>query len=227
MQPFYNPEIVYEIALDECGRGCLASRVYAAAVVLQKSNTDYSLMRDSKKIKSKKTMATLSDYIKSHAVAYSIQYVEADKIDEINILQADMQAMHACIKDIIEQLKSSDPDFHYNQIQILVDGNYFKQYNVYDETTESLYAIPHTTMEQGDGKYHNIAAASILAKHARDSYILDLCDQYPVLVERYGLNTNMGYGTKKHMEGIREHGITQWHRLSFAPCRDQPIQHIA
>jgi ribonuclease HII len=73
-------------------------------------------------------------------------------------------------------------------------------------------------VEKGDSTYYSIAAASILAKVARDDYILDLCEQHPYLVERYGLDKNKGYGAKKHMDGIREHGITEWHRKSYRPC---------
>jgi ribonuclease HII len=218
MQPFHNSTIPYEIALDECGRGPLFGRVYAAAVVLPKTGFDYSLMRDSKKIKSKKKMAELSKYIQEHAVAYSIHYIEADVIDQINILQADMRAMHNCVRDVVLEIMNREPSTNFSNFEILVDGNYFKPFTHFDEKTESVITIPETTIEKGDNTYHSIAAASILAKHARDSYIDELCKQYPILVDRYGLNTNMGYGTKKHMEGIREHGITQWHRKSFSPC---------
>jgi len=83
--------------------------------------------------------------------------------------------------------------------------------------------VPHTTVEQGDGKYTFIAAASILAKNAHDEYILDLCEEYPELIERYGLDTNVGYGTKKHLEGILEHGITQWHRKTYTRCKNAKL----
>jgi hypothetical protein len=145
--PFYETDPnVKEIALDECGRGPMFGRVYAAAVILPRDSAmfDYSLMKDSKKIHSKKKMKTLAEYIKNHATAYSVQYAESDVIDRVNILQADMQCMHACIRDITERFPGSH--------SLLIDGNYFKPYGVYDENSEQLKYLPHTTIEKGDGK---------------------------------------------------------------------------
>ena len=224
LEPFYetNPSI-YEIALDECGRGPMFGRVYAAGVVLPRDPTlfDYSLMKDSKKIHSKKKMKELAEYIKSNAVAYSVQYRESDVIDRVNILQADMQCMHECVRDIIKRLLGTHT--------LLIDGNYFKPYNVYDEASEELKFLPHVTVEKGDGKYASIAAASILAKYERDKYIGELCEEYPDLSKRYAIDQNMGYGTKKHMEGIATYGITRWHRTTFGACkhaRENPVQPI-
>jgi ribonuclease HII len=87
------------------------------------------------------------------------------------------------------------------------------------EEWSAMREIPSVTVEGGDNLYLSIAAASILAKVARDEYIGDLCVEHPYLVERYGLDTNMGYGTRAHMAGIREYGITEWHRKSYAPCK--------
>ena len=101
---------------------------------------------------------------------------------------------------------------------LLVDGNYFKPFSVYDDEKGELKVVSHTTIEKGDSIYSGIAAASILAKHVRDTYILALCEEYPELSTRYHLHTNMGYGTVKHLQGIRDFGITQWHRKSFKPC---------
>lgn len=223
MQSCYNTDPrIQEIALDEVGRGCLFGRVYAAAVLLPHPDSDagrvfqYDQMKDSKKIKNKKKMAELSQHIKDHALAYSIQFREHTVIDQVNILQANMQAMHACVQDIFTHTDTLDR----TKTEILVDGNYFKPFCLWDDATETLIPIPHTTMEQGDAKYQNIAAASILAKHARDSYILDVCRERPELAERYGLDTNMGYGTKKHLDGIRAFGLVDGHRLSFAPCKN-------
>lgn len=207
-----SKNILYEIGLDECGRGPLFGRVYAAAVILPRDGTfDFSKMRDSKKIHSKKKMRELADYIKSHAVGWSIQYEETDTIDRINILQADMNAMHKCVHDVV-----SDP----YQSLLLVDGNYFRPFSIFDQTTDTMHTIAHVTVEQGDSKHASIAAASILAKDARDEYILKLCEEYPELKTRYSLERNMGYGTKAHLEGIHEHGITQWHRCTFGPCKN-------
>ena len=104
-----------------------------------------------------------------------------------------------------------------------MDGNYFRPYTVFNQVTESLSAVNHETVEKGDGTYASIAAASILAKNERDTYVEELCAKYPVLVDRYGLNTNMGYGTNAHLEGIRTHGITEWHRQTFRGAAGEPL----
>ena len=226
MKPCYDehPD-AFEIALDECGRGPLFGRVYAAAVVLPHDPAafDTTRMKDSKLIHSKKKMKELAEYIRAHAVATSVQYQEADVVDRVNILQADMLCMHACIRDILE---TQPPPHPHSHVSILVDGNYFKPYSVYDETTESMYMMPHTTIEQGDGTYAGIAAASILAKYERDTYMEELCQTYPVLRERYTLDRNMGYGTAAHLEGIAQHGITQWHRKTFGRCQGKVVTEI-
>lgn len=217
--------ILYEIGLDECGRGPLFGRVYAAAVILPKESQtnifDFSKIKDSKKIHSKKKMRELADYIKKHAISYSIQYVETDVIDQINILQADMHAMHECIKDIFQKITPK-----YQDVSLLVDGNYFKPYCLFDQEMNAgeggLYYVPYTTVEQGDSIHASIAAASILAKDARDEYILQLCEEYPDLKTRYSLDKNMGYGTKAHLDGIKTYGITQWHRTTFGICKTAP-----
>ena len=220
LKPFHDENIQYEVCLDECARGCLFGRVYAAAVVLPKEDTfKHYLMKDSKKIKSRKKMKELSDYIETNAIAYSIQYIEADVIDSKNILQANMIAMHECIKEVIPKLNTD-----ISNINILVDGNYFKPYPVYDDSTETMRYIPYTTIEKGDGIYSGIAGASILAKQAHDLYIENMCTDFPELITKFGLNTNMGYGTKTHMDGIREHGITQFHRRTFGVlCKNAPL----
>jgi ribonuclease HII len=130
--------------------------------------------------------------------------------------------MHECIRKCIEKIGS----LHCQEYFILVDGNDFVPYMMFDQATESLEKLRHQTVEGGDNKYSAIAAASILAKTARDSYILDLCEKYPLLKTQYGLDTNMGYGTKKHMDAIREHGITQWHRRSYGLCRDTKMNEL-
>ena len=219
LKPFHDESIQYEICLDECARGCLFGRVYASAVVLPKDDTfDHFKMKDSKKIKSRKKMKELSDYIKENAIAYSIQFVENDVVDEINILQSNMRAMHECIKEVIPKLNTD-----ISNINLLIDGNYFKPYHVYDNLQETMRYIPHTTIEKGDGIYSGIAGASILSKQAHDLYIEELCIEYPELVTRYGLNKNMAYGTKTHLNGIKEHGITQWHRRTFGICKNAQL----
>lgn len=204
-----------EIGVDECARGPMFGRLYTAAVVLPKDDSfHHDWMKDSKKIKSKKKMRELSDYIKESAVAWHIHYIEADVIDTINIRQAVFRGMRECIARVLSEVDPSGTD-----TMLVIDGNDFLPYTVFDQETETLREIPHVTVEKGDGTYSFIAAASILAKNAHDEYILELCEQYPELKTRYSLHENVGYGTAKHMAGIREHGITQWHRKTFGACK--------
>jgi ribonuclease HII len=122
--------------------------------------------------------------------------------------------MHNSIKGIITQ--ESIPIGSYS---LLIDGNYFNPYTYLNKNTGKIEAIPHTTIEGGDNKYASIAAASILAKVARDAYITELCINNPTLIEYYSIDSNKGYGAKKHLDGIKEHGITKWHRKSFGICK--------
>jgi len=228
--------VVHEIGVDECGRGPLFGRLYAAAVVLpsprnsgEEGGFAYHLMRDSKKIASRARRAEIAEYIRKHALAYSIQYVDNDVIDSTNILRANMQAMHAGVRDVLGQLASGRSSEHIASMLrmdpciILVDGNYFKPFSVYDDSCDELRYVSHTLIEGGDGAHAAIAAASILAKDAHDTWIEELCDQYPALEERYGMRSHVGYGTARHLEGIAAHGITQWHRRSFGPCKTAPL----
>jgi ribonuclease HII len=222
MLTHYNIENEFEIGIDEAGRGPLFGRLYVAAVILPKdSHFKHEDMKDSKKFHSKKKIQAVSEYIKTNAKAWSIQYIESDIIDEINIRQAVFKGMHECIREILSKLGKSESEItsvHKNGVMLLVDGNDFKPFTYYDESTEEIRSLRHETVEKGDNKYTCIAAASILAKVQRDQYIAELCEKNPELSERYGINTNMGYGTKTHMDGIKQYGITDWHRKSFAPC---------
>jgi ribonuclease HII len=211
--PRWNHDIKYEIGIDESGRGPLFGRVYAAAVVLPNDPMlfDHTLMTDSKKIKSPKKMATLAEYIRKNALSYSIQYIEHDVIDRINILQADIQAMHNCIRDIMTEITDADA----TTVQLVIDGNYFKPFSMYQENSDLWINLPHHTAVKGDDTYSHVAAASILAKWARDEWIHELCRNHPELHEKYGLDSNMGYGTKRHLEGIIKYGLSPWHRRSF------------
>ena len=112
--------------------------------------------------------------------------------------------------------KIEGKDYSYS---LLIDGNYFKPISYLNKSTNKIETIPYTTVEGGDNKYASIAAASILAKVERDRYIYELCEQNPTLSEHYCIDSNKGYGAKRHMDGIKEHGITIWHRRSFGICK--------
>ena len=206
-------------------------RVYAAAVVLPRNpdDFDHDTMRDSKKIKSVKNMEKAAAHIRENAIAYSVCYEDENTIDEINIRQATHKAMKRAVYDTHLQLAHYISDktnishmTKHTECQefLLVDGNDFTPFTYFDETQNKLVEIPHTTVEGGDNKFTPIAAASILAKYERDLYITNLCEEYPMLKERYGLDTNKGYGTKIHMDGIKSYGITKWHRKTFGICQE-------
>ena len=183
---FYKDLI--EAGCDEAGRGCLAGSVYAAAVILP---VDYNNpeLNDSKKLTAKKR-DELREQIKHDAVAWAVGVVTSVEIDKINILKASFLAMHRAL----DQLKVRPQ-------AIIVDGNRFVPY----------HDVPYTTIIKGDGKYQAIAAASILAKTYRDEYMEELAEQYPM----YDWKNNKGYPTKKHRDGIREFGISKFHRKSY------------
>ena len=183
-----------ECGVDEAGRGCLAGPVTAAAVIL-KHEFKHKLINDSKKL-NKISREKLSKIIKENSIAYSIEFINAKVIDEINILNASILAMHTCIKNLHVK-----PEF------LIVDGNRFKKYK----------DIPHKTIIKGDGKYLNIASASILAKHARDIYMKKISKRFP----DYYWFKNKGYPTKQHRKSIKEYGITKYHRKSFKLFDDQ------
>ena len=171
---YYEGKI--EAGCDEAGRGCLAGSVYAAAVILPDGYQN-ELLNDSK-------------HIERDAVAWAVGIVTPEEIDQINILNASILAMHRAL----DQLKVR-PE------AIIVDGNRFKPYK----------KLPHTTIVKGDGKYLAIAAASILAKTYRDDYMNKLAEEYP----QYDWLSNKGYPTKKHREAIKQFGITPYHRKSY------------
>lgn len=215
-----NPEII-EIGIDEVGRGPLFGRVYASAVVLPKTDEfRHCDMKDSKKFTSKKKIDAISEYIKQNAIAWSVKYEDESTIDRINILQATQLAMHNCISDILHQLKVINPELNLKNILLLIDGNYFKPFTHFNPISNKFETIIYHTIEQGDNKFTSIAAASILAKVERDKYIDELCEEYPELKEKYKIDTNKGYGSKHHLDGIKQHGITQWHRKTFGICKN-------
>lgn len=207
-----DPTNEYEIGIDEAGRGPMLGRVYSAAVILPKEPSDfnYAWMKDSKKFHSPKKIKQVAEYIKTNAVAWHVSYGSEALIDEINIRNATHRAMHEAAKAVM-QLKPS-ADYH-----LLVDGNDFKPLTLM--INREFVSVPFTCIEGGDNKFCAIAAASILAKVARDTYIEELCNEHPELITKYDLLKNKGYGTAKHMEGIRLHGISPFHRRSFGICK--------
>ena len=207
-----DPDI-FEIGVDEVGRGPLFGRVYTAAVILPKDDSfDHSKMKDSKKFHSKSKIEEASEYIKANALAWYISYEDETTVDKINILQATQQSMHNSIINVKKQ--KPDGKFH-----LLIDGNYFKPLTLLNKKTNKIEALPYVCVEGGDNKYSAIAAASILAKVERDKYIGQLCIENPDLSTKYNIDNNKGYGAKKHIDGIKEHGITSWHRKTFGICK--------
>jgi len=222
----------YEIGVDEVGRGPMFGRVYAGAVILPlpNSNSDFNFacLKDSKKFTSFKKLDTVAHYIMENAVAWGIGFKDERVIDDINILQATQAAMRDAIKTTLDNFRKTHVDMPNNaKIQktphLLVDGNCFKPMQNPDKPN---VLMDFTTIVGGDNIYCSIAAASILAKWHRDKYIEQMCEQYPELVNRYQLNSNKGYGTKLHMDGIWEYGITQWHRRTFGLCVNAPVNKI-
>jgi ribonuclease HII len=221
LQKFHKEDAnIFEIGVDEAGRGPLFGRVYTAAVVLPKDDSfDHSRVKDSKKFNSKKKIEEVADYVKENAIAWYVSFEDEKVIDEINILQATQRSMHSSILETRKQLIGKMKDKNY-KIELLIDGNYFNPITILNKTTSKIETIPYTTIEGGDNKYTAIAAASILAKVERDKYINELCEQNPTLSEYYSIDSNKGYGAKKHLDGIKEHGITIWHRRSFGICKN-------
>ena len=180
--------ILIEAGCDEAGRGCLAGSVFAAAVILP-PNFSHPLLNDSKQM-TERARNILREVIEREALAWAVAEVTAERIDEINILKASIEGMNIAAS----QLKLK-PEF------LAIDGNRFT----------SHYGLPYQCIVKGDGKYANIAAASVLAKTHRDEYMLRLHEEYPY----YGWDRNKGYPTKEHRLAIREYGLTPYHRLSF------------
>jgi ribonuclease HII len=212
----------WEIGVDEAGRGPLFGRLYVAATILPKDGFRHDLMKDSKRFSSQKKIREVADYIKTNAIAWTVQYAEADLIDEINIRQAVLRTMRECCRVLIERIQT-DHVAMQDDICLLIDGNDFPPYTIYNPESETLVEIESHTVEGGDNLYTCIAAASILAKVARDDYIEEMCKAYPILSTNYGIEKNKGYGTAEHMRGIKDHGITRWHRQSYGPCKCAPL----
>jgi len=215
---------IMEIGIDEAGRGPMFGRVYSAAVILPNNEEfKYELLKDSKKFTSEKKINEVAEYIKTNALYWSVSYEDEKTIDSINIRQATLCAMHKAIGDLLKQ-NNTIANLNINECYyLLVDGNDFKAYTYYCETTHIIKQINHILIEGGDNKFCSIAAASILAKVERDKYIRDMCINFPKLNIYYGLLKNKGYGTSKHMEGIKNYGISKWHRTTYGCCKEAHI----
>jgi ribonuclease HII len=183
-----------EAGCDEAGRGCLAGPVVAAAVILP-NDFYHPLLNDSKQV-SEKNRNILRHYIEETAIVWAIGVCSPLEIDEINILNASILAMHKALDGL-----STKPEY------LLIDGNRFKPYN----------NIPYSTMVKGDARFTAIAAASILAKTHRDEMMQNLHMHFP----QYCWNRNMGYPTKAHRKGIAQFGPCEWHRKSFKLLKEQ------
>ena len=218
----FDDKETIEIGVDEVGRGPMFGPVYTGAVVLPKDcdEFDYSLLKDSKKFTSRKKLLAAAEYIKEHAIYWSVTCESEKTIDKINILQATLKSMHCSISNILEKMSIDDQ----KNVFLTIDGNQFRPYSVMME--DELYSFPHECFKGGDDLYSSIAAASILAKVERDNYILELCEKYPKLKEYYSIDSNKGYGAKVHLDGIRQYGITKWHRKTFGACRAASIIEI-
>ena len=177
-----------EAGCDEAGRGCLAGSVYAAAVILP-PGYDNPDLNDSKKLTAARRNA-LRRQIERDALAWAVGIVTPEEIDSINILRASFLAMHRALDQLAVRPQA-----------VIVDGNRFVPYQ----------NLPYATIVKGDGKYQAIAAASILAKTYRDDYMDALAEEYPF----YDWKSNKGYPTEAHREGIRQHGISPYHRKSY------------
>lgn len=189
----YHEELL-EAGCDEAGRGCLAGPVFAAAVILPR-DFEAGELNDSKKLSHKQRCA-LRIIIEREAIAWAVAEVDNIEIDEINILNASFLAMHRAVEKL-----GVKPG------HLSIDGNRFKQYA----------GIPHVCIIKGDGKYLNIAAASILAKTHRDEFMERLSEAYPV----YQWQQNKGYPTVVHRTAALTHGLSPYHRKTFTITNPQ------
>lgn len=187
LPPCFTPG-VSEAGCDEAGRGCLAGPVYAAAVILP-DGFSHPWLNDSKQLTERRRYE-LRSVIESEAVSWAIGIVEHDEIDRINILNASILAMHRALDGLKVRPGA-----------VIVDGNRFKPYG----------DIPFTTFVKGDGRFANIAAASILAKTYRDDRMTELHSLHP----EYGWDINKGYPTAAHRRAIKQYGPSPYHRMTF------------
>ena len=202
----YLEDDAIEAGIDEAGRGALFGRMYVGAVVLPSeidcffdNGEALKQIKDSKKLTERKR-DILYDYVKDCAVDSATAWCSNQQIDEQNVLQADLNTMHKALESLVVPVQ-----------RVLVDGDCWKPWPANPEA--EVYKII-----DGDSRFLAIAAASILAKVERDRWVLEMCDEHPEWHERYGLRSNKGYGAAIHMTGLKTHGPTELHRMSFAPC---------
>ena len=187
LETTFQRELI-EAGCDEAGRGCLAGSVFAAAVILP-PDFHHPLLNDSKQM-TERRRNQLREIIEREALAWHVAEVTAERIDQINILHASIEGMNIALKAL-----STTPEY------IVVDGNHF----------HTDLATPWRTIVKGDGKYANIAAASVLAKTHRDEYMMRIAEEYPM----YGWAKNKGYPTREHRIAVREYGLSPYHRKTF------------
>lgn len=212
MSYFTKPKMIV-IGVDEAGRGPLFGDVYTGSVILPDTDFDFSCLKDSKKFSSKKKIKEVYDYIKENAQYYDVDFANIEEIDNYNILQATQKSMHRSIHKIITKYLNDYPDTNMMDFKIFVDGNYFNSFHYFHN--DQIHIIQHECLVKGDDKCKSISAASILAKVSRDEYIIDFINTHPDYEEKYGLSKNKGYGTKVHIEGIKNHGYSPYHRKTF------------
>jgi len=191
--PYFQKNTI-EAGCDEAGRGCLAGPVFAAAVILP-ANFENELLNDSKKL-TEKQRYRLRPIIEKEALAWAVEMVTNQEIDEINILNASFLAMNKAVQKL-----NVVPE------HLLIDGNRFRPRT----------QIPFTCMIKGDGRFYSIAAASVLAKTYRDDFMLQIHNDFP----HYDWHKNKGYPTKKHRAAIKKYGTTPHHRMSFRLLDEQ------
>jgi len=203
------------IGVDEVGRGTLFGDVIAAAVILPDKFPDdiYLQIKDSKKLSFKKRRF-LADYIKANAIVYGFGIVSPQEIDQINILEASIKAMHLALYEVMKK------GIYFSNI--IVDGIHFTPIIPINNNNNNDYCISYQCIPKADNLYLNVAAASIIAKDYHDSEILKLVENDKDLL-KYDLNNNMGYATLKHREAIKKYGVHKLHRKTFSSCKINDI----
>lgn len=190
-----------EIGIDEAGRGPVLGRVYAGAVIWGSNTSDNIMIKDSKKLSAKKRGIAL-DWIIKNVYAWGVGWAEVDEIDNLNILEATKIAMTRAITNLKKEFKLDNLEI------LIIDGTNWEN---------KFVDYKSTSIIKGDTKYYSIAAASIIAKEYHDNYIKELCKNNIDLDEKYNLSKNMGYGTKKHIDGLCKYGLSKYHRITFTP----------